>query len=247
MSAIIFSSVTAFVEQVGRRKQFKYGDLDTLVCTWNGPAVAAQTFKPKVNSPHPEFPMMFCTDSQIVAQAALVCDVEATYLGIIQSGGTGKYVTPGVVSTSPVQGSRDFEIPYGAIVGNTGTTTVVGTPTGSQTGQQVFYQGPLYAVGTQRINVRYIGSQCSVHYQVYPRPDPNHPNYPDLGKSLVKWQILSQYKGEISVTATGVIPAFAPPPPVLAQVPPIFAAYLGMQMTQKGQWYDVVENYGPAF
>jgi len=38
---MLFNTVTQFVEQVGRRQQWRYADLDVMVCTWNGPAYGA--------------------------------------------------------------------------------------------------------------------------------------------------------------------------------------------------------------
>src|SRR5262245_8558261 len=105
---MIFSTVTTFVEQVGRRQVWKYAELDNMTCIWTGPASGALQFRPNVNSKHPQYPLMFVTDSEIVTKEGAVAEVSVTYTGIIRTSGAKSYVTPPIISISSVQGSRDF-------------------------------------------------------------------------------------------------------------------------------------------
>jgi len=239
---VIFSTVTAFVEQVGRRQQWRYADLDVMVCTWNGPAAGASNFKPKVGSPHPQYPLMFVTDSEIVSAAALVAEVQATYQGIIQTSGVKQYYTDPVVSMSPTGGSREFTRIYSQQVMAAQYTT-------NQFGQPVTgYSTPaLYNYGTQSVTVRYTGVQCSVKYQTYPSVNEHSPHFSSLGLGRVMWQVLSTYYGAVSIIGSNVeqVPSVIPGVPI--GVPPLFAAYMGMNVQQRGKWWDVTEIYGPTF
>jgi hypothetical protein len=249
-NGVIFSTVTQFVEQVGRRLQWKYGELDVLVGTWNGPSAGALQFKPKVGSPHPDYPLMFCTDSQIIHQNALIAEVEVTYQGIIQTSGASSYITPPITTESPIQGSRDF---VDVFIQPTG---FVGLATGP--GGAVTQSAQYWNVSTRSVTVRYIGKQCSVRYQSYPRP--TGLKYSQLGLSRVQWTVLSRTYGPTSQVATQVtnnnaqlivneqfLQATGALPTPNVGVPPLYAANLGVQIEQRGQWYNCVETYGPTF
>lgn len=240
-NGILFNSISQFVEQVGRRMIWKYGELDNLISTWVGPAVGALAFKPKVNTPHPDFPLMFCTDSQITNNEALTAEVQATYQGIIQWNGKKPYITDPITSTSPVQGSRDFTILWVA-----SHVTYIQGSNPNQPGTQ---SGYLYLndVGTRSETIRYVGNQCSVKYQAYPRP--GGLNYPGLGLSLVTWYPLTTFYGPVSMIAFGVDATYVGnlSREYPGTAPPIIAANLGFEIDQKGKWYDCTEIYGPTF
>ena len=249
MTGIIFSSVTAFVEQVGRRLQWKYAELDNLLCTYIGPSASALQFKPPINSAHPSYPLMFVTDSSITNKEAGVAEVTVTYAGIIQTSGASSYITPPITTESPVQGSRDF---VDLFITPTGVPTMVFNPGGFGTTVE-----QLYNVTTRNVTVRYVGRQCSVRYQSYPRP--NGLKYSHLGISRVQWTILSITYGASSTAAAGVTGPSAQQVanlnygqltgqlPKQVGVPPLYAANLGMEIEQRGQWYNCVETYGPTF
>jgi hypothetical protein len=236
---MIFSTVTNFQEKVGRRQVWKYAELDNMLCVYTGPNSLALDFKPLINSPHPSYPLMFCTDSQITTLDAGVAEVQVTYAGIIQTSGTSSYVTPPITSESAVQGSRDFQRTFVSLK----TPAIAGTGTGAGTIIPANYD-----YGTETLAVRYIGVQCSVRYLAYPRP--TSLKYSSLGKSRVTWSILSQTIGPRTVVASGVlyevaqaaISSMAIPP-----VPSLFAAYLGSQLEQRGKWFECSEIYGPSF
>lgn len=236
---MIFSTVTQFVEQVGRRKVARYGDLDQLICVYVGPTDQASSFEPLVNSAHPNYPLMFVTDTQVTAKEALVSEISVTYAGKILYSGQLSYVSQPITSESPVQGSRDFQRTF------VSQRSYPQAGTGTGAGTVIF---ATYDYGTETIAVRYIGTQCTVKYQAYPRPTSLH--YSSLGNSRVKWSILSQTVGTRTVVASGVIAEIAQlgingmaiPP-----IPSIFAANLGFSLEQQGKWYNCTEVYGPTF
>ena len=250
MTGIIFNSVTAFVEQVGRRLQWKYAELDNLLCTYIGPSASALQFKPPINSAHPSYPLMFVTDSSITNNEAGVAEVSVTYAGIIRTSGASSYLTPPITTESPVQGSRDF---VNLFITPTGFAGLVYGPGG--VGAQ-FEQ--VYSVTTRNVTVRYVGRQCSVRYQAYPRP--TGLKYSHIGLSRVQWTVLSITYGASSTVVSAITSSNAqqifdvnylqstgqlPSPNV--GVPPLYAANLGMEIEQRGQWYNCTEIYGPTF
>lgn len=238
-NGVIFSTVTQFVEQVGRRKVWKYGDLDQMTCIWNGPVAGALNFKPQVGAKHPDYPLMFCTDSEIADQAALIAEVHATYAGIIQTKGQSPYYTPPVVTLSPVQGSRDFIRGWSYVSGST-ANDVFGD------GSVIQYT-PLYTGGTQTTTIRYIGTQCQMRYQAYPSP-PHGGHYSGLGLGKVNWTILSETFGPQMVSLKDA--SYQDMQQLLREIPPVpplYAAYLGTSAEQRGNWHTVTETYGPTF
>lgn len=252
MTGIIFNSVKAFVEQVGRRQVYRYAELDQMVCIYNGPSAGALAFKPKINSPHPQYPLMFVTDSNITAQAALIAEVSVTYAGIIQTSGAKSYITPPVTTESTVQGSRDFiqyVITQQYPAGITTYTVPQGPANAPYTEQQIYPAG--YQYGTQSIAVRYIGNQCSIRYQSYPRP--TKLNYSSLGLGRVGWTVISTTKGPVSVIGANIsydmcVAAIAKLTAGGATgVPPLYARNMGFDVEQRGAWYNVTEVYAPTF
>jgi hypothetical protein len=240
--SVLFSSVSYFAEQVGRRLQWRYAELDNLLCTYVGPSSQAIQFKPPINSPHPQYPLMFVTDSNITNREAGVAEVAVTYAGIIQTSGASSYITPPVTTESSVQGSRDFT----QYVINQITQAIYGTGTGTGS-----YSAPTYNYGTQSLSVRYIGNQCSIRYQAYPRPTRLH--YSSLGLGRVNWAVISTVKGPVSVIGSGV--SYDMASQAIGQltaggvtgVPPLYARNLGFAIEQRGLWYNCTEVYGPTF
>jgi hypothetical protein len=247
-SGIIFYSVTNFVEQVGRRVTSKYGDLDRLTCTYTGPASTALQFKPAVNSAHPNYPLMFVTDTGIRFIEALVAEVEVTYVGMMQTNGGRIQVTPPVSSQTRVKGSRDYtrsanvmtQVPH-YVVGSTGAAGQV-TSGG--------YVGALYNLGTQQVTVYYIGTESSIRYHVYPQPSPFSLNYYNLGMSLANVKQVAQIYGPISISASGLDSnalSQASSQQGTFYTPTLAVINLGIEIQQEGKWYTCTETYGPAF
>jgi hypothetical protein len=247
-NGLIFNTVTQFVEQVGCRLQWKYADLDNLVSTWNGPQAGALQFKPQTGTPHPNFPLMFCTDSQIVYQDALIAVIEATYQGTMQAT-KAPYYTPGILSATPFQGSRDFQLPYLNQLSAAVYTQLAGSGQTFQTGPYggVMTSPAFYAYGTQRVNIRYQGENASVKFFAYPLPGGQI--YSGMGKGAASWHIISQWYGEISIVASWVTLQYATKQlqNIPQVVPGMTIIYLGRDVTQRGKWYEITEHYGPVF
>jgi len=237
---MIFSTVTTFVEQVGRRLVWRYAELDNMICIWTGPASGALGFKPQINSPHPQYPLMFVTDADIVTKEGAVAELSVTYVGIIQTKGQSNYYTPPVVSLSPVQGSRDF-IRGWSYVSSYQTKDIFGD------GSVIEYI-PQYTGGTQTTTVRYVGTECQVRYQAYPGPPSGGYHYSGLGLSKVSWTILSETYGPQMVSLKDA--SYQDMQTMLREIPsipPLYAAKLGFAADQRGNWYMVTETYGPTF
>jgi hypothetical protein len=235
---IIFSTVSQFVEQVGRRNAWKYAELDVMMCIFTGPAAGALAFKPKVNDVHPQYPLMFCTDSGVTFQAAGIAEVQATYAGIIRTSGQSPYYTDPVVTVTPTQGSRDFVRAW-SMVTSYDQIDVMGD--GS-----IIETIPKFSGGTQTTTVRYVGTQCQVRYQAYPKPAPYH--YSSVGLGYVKWNILSETIGPQLVSYQNVdFKSMNEAMNSVPAIPPLYAAKLGWAAQQRGKWFTVTENYGPTF
>lgn len=238
---MIFSTVTQFIEQVGRRKVAKYGDLDQLLCVYVGPTDQASKFEPQVNSAHPDYPLMFVTDTQVTAKEALVTEISVTYAGKIMTGGQSQYITPPITSETPVQGSRDFVSGWSHFTG----TQLLYAPTPGQV-YTLLQPVDLYNCGTQTLTVRYFGTQCTVKYQAYPRPKDFQ--YAELGLSRVTWSVISRHLGPITTVNSGVtlqvVNDFLK---TIDKPPALFGSALGFQIEQQGKWYNCIEVYGPTF
>jgi len=252
---MIFSTVSTFVEQVGRRQFWRYAELDQMTTVFNGPSSLVMQYKPQVDSPHPEFPLMFCIDSEVTKQAALIAEISATYAGIMDSstvtkltlvGGGSSYVTKPVLSINPVQGSRDFQ----RVFQTSYATASKGKDSSDNT---ITILTTLYNCGTQTTTVHYLGTQVTIKYQAYPItgiiPVPMIV-YNNLGMPRVTWQVLSEALGMISLVLQGADAGSAAEwmaQQASYQIPPLFAAYLGGTQQQRGLWYDITEVYGPTF
>jgi len=221
------------IESVGRRIVLQFGQMDRMSCIFTGPDSTRNDFA--INSPHPDYPLMFVTQSDFKTIPGGLVEASAVFDGKITTSGASSYVTDGVTEESAVQGSRDFQ-KYLAIAYINGLA-VSSAPPGTT---------PIYNVVAQSFTVRYIGTQCRVRYQAYPRPTATH--YSSLGLSRVSFSVLSTTPGSSSVVVSGTFtPAqsIAGLPP--AGVQPLFAANLGFDIVQRGKWYDCIETYGPTF
>jgi|SRR5215472_5039752 len=252
---IIFNSVKTFVEQIGRRQIWRYAELDQMTTVFNGPSALASRYRPQVNSPHPDFPLMFCTDSQITNRGALIAEIQATYVGIMDQSVLTKFkvlggtvlCTPPVWSISPTSGSRDFQELWLQEFPVVVTSSAPG-PTEQITLIQRVY---LCNAGTRAVTTRYTGTQATCKYQAYPSSGQLPIPLEIFGEGIKKvtWKILSIYYGQISIALTGTSPDFASQ--WYSQqgfgVPPLFAAFMGSTETQRGKWWDVTETYAPTF
>lgn len=237
MSITITGPMTVVAaETLGRQRAYQWADLDRLQVIYIGPAGTLENYP--VNSPHPDYPLMFVLNAQERSFEGGLTEVNVTYEGKFLTGGQKSYITSPVITESAVQGSRDFVQPW---------YTPIGLP-----GYQITGQGPsgvqlvqAYNFGTNQLTVRYVGSQASIRYQSYPRPTQLH--YPSLGLSLVSWVILSRTKGPTTTAGQGNMTQVNQFLGTIAQVPPLYAANLGVELEQRGQWYNVTEIYGPTF
>lgn len=125
---MIFSTVDALVETVGRSRSSTYADLDTLTAIWTGPTALADTV-PKIGSTHPEYPGLECRAQHKIADVANITRIQLDYCGLF-SGGTIGIVAKGFTSqVGELQYQEPFDVPTGYGVSSYVTT-------GSQVVQQ---------------------------------------------------------------------------------------------------------------
>lgn len=225
--------INAPVESLGRSRVEQFGQMDRMTCVFTGPDNTLYNFP--ISSPHPEYPLMFVTSANAKTIPGGLSEVTIVFDGKLLTNGASSYVTTGVTEERSVQGSRDF-VNY--------VTTVYSH---AQPGLIIIGGNTLYTVSTQSVAVRYIGTECLVRYQAYPRPTALQ--YSAIGLSRVKWTVLSSTYGALSVVGN---PGVLDPSSVInalptAGVPPLVAKNLGFDVIQRGQWYDCVETYGPTF
>jgi hypothetical protein len=221
------------IEQVGSRRVTQFGQLDQLVSVFIGPDNSINNFP--INSPHTSFPLMFVVNADAKSIPGGLSEVTVTTRGKMLTNGATSYIGPAVTEEHSVQGSRDFQT-YLSIAYINGQV-VSSAPIGTQ---------PIYNIVAQTTAVRYIGRECRVRYQAYPRPTSLH--YSSLGLSRVSWTVLSSTPGSSSVVVTGTFTpqsAIAGLPPVFT--PALYAANLGFDIVQNGLFFDCVEIYGPTF
>src|SRR5215475_324276 len=97
-------------ETLGRQRSYQWADLDRLQVPWIGPAYSLENFK--VNSPHPDYPLMFVVDVQEQTLQGGLTQLQVTYEGKFTTKGQSSYISDPVISLSTVEGSRDFVLPW---------------------------------------------------------------------------------------------------------------------------------------
>jgi hypothetical protein len=106
---VIFNSISEFVEAIGRRTTAdKRNTLDRITCIFTGPSALALGFLPANGTPHPSFPLMYCERSSILAMAALVAEVQVSYIGKLVGSPSGIYRTAPDINRSRHLGSISY-------------------------------------------------------------------------------------------------------------------------------------------
>ena len=245
MGSITLTNIPYFVEQPGRTITKAIGELDRMTVPFLGPWNQQVPFQE--GAADTTYPLMFCMGYTEDDNGGLH-ELKVNYAGVAVTSGAMPYLTQPILSITEIQGSRDFETEWAAMSSTAVVTNV------SYSGGTIHDIGTTniyyYSVGTQRVNIRYIGTSVALRYHTIPQPNFEQPAYKQLGLSLVKFYILSTYYGEVSVAASavpasGISNVFAQMN--LAGVPPLSAAYMGMRITQIGKWYEVEETYAPTF
>src|SRR5215475_6943904 len=115
-------------ETLGRQRSYQWADLDRLQVAYIGPAGSLEKFP--INSPHPDYPLMFVLNTQEETFEGGLTRLQVTYEGKFTTKGQSTYITPAVISESPAEGSRDFTQAYMTPIGVPGLVLVPqpGTP-----------------------------------------------------------------------------------------------------------------------
>ncbi len=107
--AILFNSITQFVQQPERTKRrVKRDDLDTLTEVWVGPSYAEDYFVPRIGAAHPEANLMTVIDTSIKRMAAGVAEVTINYHGKLDNSGTHGYTSVPEISQSWMEGEVSY-------------------------------------------------------------------------------------------------------------------------------------------
>jgi hypothetical protein len=106
---VLFSSITAFVEQVNRQKRWEKRDmLDTLIRIYTGPTEQVDGFKPANGSPDAQYNLMTvlrATDKDL-GHGRGVSEVTVEYQGKLTSG--SRYTSTPTISTSWSEGEVSY-------------------------------------------------------------------------------------------------------------------------------------------
>lgn len=82
--SIIFNSVTAFVEQVGRRTTQRFGTMVNYVFVYTGPQSAFSSWVPKLGSNPQGYPLLYLNNAERRNMQANVCEATLFYIGTDQ-------------------------------------------------------------------------------------------------------------------------------------------------------------------
>jgi hypothetical protein len=114
---VLFSSVTAFVEQVNRQKRWEKRDtLDTLIRIYTGPTEQVDIFKPNNGAPDQQYNLMTvirATDKDL-GHGRGISEVTVEYQGKLTSG--SRYTSVPTISTSWSEGEISYS--RASVLGN---------------------------------------------------------------------------------------------------------------------------------
>jgi hypothetical protein len=188
--ALIFNSITQFVQQPERTKRrVKRDDLDTLTEVWTGPSDQEDIFVPPVGSVHPQFNLMTVIDTSIKRMPASVSEVTINYQGKLDSSGSGAYTSVPEASTHWAEG----EVSYQRAAG----TSIPGMP-GSGF-------GVITAPGVATYSRRYTGRCVDITYLTNRRPTGNPTNIGlanDYLGFINEWEILTGFQGGATISGS---------------------------------------------
>jgi hypothetical protein len=82
--AVIFNSITQFVEQVGRRTTQRFGNVVNYIFVYTGPQSGYVNWNPQLGSNPPGFPLLYLSNIEKRNLAAQVMEVTLSYVGTDQ-------------------------------------------------------------------------------------------------------------------------------------------------------------------
>jgi hypothetical protein len=188
--ALIFNSITQFVQQPERTKRrVKRDDLDTLTEIWVGPTILEDGFVPPVGTVHPEAPLMTVINTEIKRMPASVSEVTINYQGKLDGSGSSAYTSVPEASTHWAEG----EVSYQRAAG----TSIPGIP-GSGF-------GVITASGVATYSRRYTGRCVDITYLTNRRPTGNPTNIGlanDYLGFLNEWEIATGFQGGVTISGS---------------------------------------------
>jgi hypothetical protein len=216
--ALIFNSITQFVQQPERTKRrVKRDDLDTVTEVWVGPTVLEDGFVPRIGAKHPEANLMTVLDTSIKRMPASVSEVTINYQGKLDSYGSDSYTSVPTISQSWMEGEVSYQV--------NGSTSI--SVSGLGPGAYVIQSG----VATY--SHRYTGRCAQIVYITNRRPSGN-PTQLGLSKDFLgftnEWDTLSGFQGGAQVNGGG--------PPIKQMT----CTDVAIEDRADG-WYRVTETY----
>lgn len=200
----IFSTVTRYVEAVGRRKTSAWGGLDTMTCFWTGPTELAGNFFPIVEvrtgaypflagTSHPELTGMFVKAVRQTDEAALITAFEVDYEGMLTVPGGAQWVSPVIIARKTSVGTLSFAF------GVQTTASQFSSSGLSQTTEEKVLHG------SQTITLHYTTAQVKLSYRSrFLQPNPLFQSIAQqagLGINVFK-RILSPFTGGSTYSST---------------------------------------------
>jgi hypothetical protein len=156
---MIFSTVDALVETVGRTRSSTFAELDTLTAIWTGPTNLADTV-PAIGSQHHDYPNMELRAQHKIADVAGITRIQLDYVGLFNGNLIGTVGKGFTTQMGELQYQQPFSVPTGA--------NILQSSNLSSTGQAI--QGPspynLYGMkyGLQTFIVTYISRSSTYRY-----------------------------------------------------------------------------------
>jgi hypothetical protein len=84
--AVIFNSVSQYIEQINRRATYRFGDAIEYVFVYTGPTSTYSNWNPQLGSVHPVYPLLFLNNINKTDKEAGISEVVLSYLGSDQKG-----------------------------------------------------------------------------------------------------------------------------------------------------------------
>jgi hypothetical protein len=155
---MIFSTVKAMIEAVGRTRASDWGELDKLTCLWTGPT--GQADKIRMGAIHPTYGTMEVNAIRKIADVAGITKLELDYVGLFDGGTRG----PILKEKNSVESEIEYQEPHEAQVGFNVTTS---TDSDGNVTQTITLTWRLWATSTI---IRYLSNNMTLMYVAY-RPD----------------------------------------------------------------------------
>ena len=105
---MIYNTVDALIEAVGRTRARNWSELDTLTCMWTGPSYLADT-APGMGAAHPTYTNMEVNASRKISDVAGITRIQLDYVGLFDGSTHGPFIFERTDSESELE----YQEPHG--------------------------------------------------------------------------------------------------------------------------------------